>query len=178
MITPSLIYKFPLKYWSNKPVPCLFLFLHAVSADIVVLKNSIDNVALSRIDNFPQHLNAVHVFIFFSQTLTQYRSQIHMGQLHRKIPNLLTHFTAQSYYNPSPLPAPRSNPCRARSALYTRYTLYIVRTYIYIIIYMSRKQRFLRSTAQYGTGDIFLMRSYLHHPDIDGHLLRRYNLMR
>ena len=39
---------------------------------------------------------------------------------------------------------------------------------------MSTKQRFLRSTAQCGTGDIFLMRPYLHHPDIHGHLLRRY----
>ena len=26
--------------------------------------------------------------------------------------------------------------------------------------------------------DMFLMRSYLHHPDIDGHLLRRYIFMR
>ena len=65
MITPSLIYKFSsLKYCSNKPVLFPFLFLHAVSADIVTLQNSIDNVALFRVDNFPQHLNAVHVFLF------------------------------------------------------------------------------------------------------------------
>ena len=33
-----------------------------------MFKNSIGNVALLSIDNFPQHLNAVHVF-FLSQTL-------------------------------------------------------------------------------------------------------------
>ena len=66
MITPSLIYKFPpLKYCSNKSFPCLSLFLHAASADIVMLKSSIDNVALFRVDNFPQHLNAVHLFFLF-----------------------------------------------------------------------------------------------------------------
>ena len=37
-------------------------FLYAVSADIVVFENSIENAALLSVDNFPQHLNAVHVF--------------------------------------------------------------------------------------------------------------------
>ena len=44
---------------------------------------------------------------------------------------------------------------------------------IYLIIYMSTKQRLLRATAQYGTADIFLC-GHLHHLDINGHLLRRH----
>ena len=44
---------------------------------------------------------------------------------------------------------------------------------IYLIIYMSTKQRFLRATAQYGTADIFLC-GHLHHSNINGHLLRRH----
>ena len=44
---------------------------------------------------------------------------------------------------------------------------------MYLIIYMSTKQRFLRATAQYGTADIFLC-GHLHHSNINGHLLRRH----
>ena len=44
---------------------------------------------------------------------------------------------------------------------------------IYLIIYMSTKQRFLRATAQYGMADIFLC-GHLHHSDINGHLLGRH----
>ena len=56
MITfwPSLIYNFPsLKYCSNKSVQCFLLFLHAVSAHIVMFKNNINNVALLSVDNVP-----------------------------------------------------------------------------------------------------------------------------
>ena len=44
---------------------------------------------------------------------------------------------------------------------------------IYLIIYMSMKQRFWRATAQYGTADIFLC-GHPHHSDIDGDRLRRH----
>ena len=54
-----------------------------VSAGIVVFKNSIDNVALLSIDNFPQHFNAVHAFFsFLSQTLAQ--DQIRLGLIYMK----------------------------------------------------------------------------------------------
>ena len=50
-----------------------------------------DNVALLSVDNFLQHLNAVHFFFFFfllAQTLTQNCSQIHLGPLqYMKRPN-------------------------------------------------------------------------------------------
>ena len=44
---------------------------------------------------------------------------------------------------------------------------------IYLIIYMSMKQRFWAATAQYGMADIFLC-GHLHLSDIDGDRLRRH----
>ena len=62
-IWPSLIYSFSsFTVEINRFHYYYFFFYHAVSADIVMFKNSIGNVALLSIDNFPQHLNAVHVF--------------------------------------------------------------------------------------------------------------------
>ena len=54
-------------------------------------ENSIDNVAFFSIDNFAQHLNAVRTCFYFSQTLTQYCSQIHMGPLYMERSNLLSY---------------------------------------------------------------------------------------
>ena len=178
MITPSLIYKFPsLKYCLNESVPFLFLFAHAVSADIVMLKNSLDNVALFRVDNFPQHINAVHVFFSFS--LKHYRSTVaksiwdhYTGKDQKLVDPFYPTILLLSLSAACPAKQPLSREIRTLHQVYPiNYKLF---GHIYIIIYMSRKQRFLRSTVQYGTGDIFFMRSYLHHPDIDGHLLRRY----
>ena len=102
-----------------------------------MLKNSIYNVALFRVDNFPQHLNAVHLFFLFISNTNAVPSPNPYGTAtHKKRPNLLIHFTPQSYYYPSPLPAPRSNPCRARSVLYIRYTLYIVRIYLHYYLHV------------------------------------------
>ena len=153
MITPSLIYKFPsLKYCSNESVP--FFFLDAVLTDIVIFKTSIDNVALMQYTCF-----------LFSQTLTQYRSQIQMGPLYRKIPNLLIHFTRQQYYfSLSPArPAKRPSSRESRTLRQVAHKLY---GHICTMVFA------LRGAIQHW--QYFFMRSYLHHLDIDGHVLRRY----
>ena len=43
--------------------------------------------------------------------------------INMKRPYQLIHFIHRFYSYPSPLPAPKSNPCRAKSALHTRYTI-------------------------------------------------------
>ena len=87
-----------------------------------------------------------------------------------KRPNQLILFTPQSYCHPSPCP-----PCEAPSSREIR-TLHQVRIphefyrHGYIIAFMAVEQRLIFGAPRRDicTGAMFLVRLYLHHPDIDG----------
>ena len=114
-------------------------------------------------------VKTVPYYNYLNSTVLHYSSRVETVQYIRR------------YYCPFFLPAPRSNSCRARAVLHTRYP--IICSVISTSLSTCRRSNDFCAPRRNTARPIYFLCGHLHHhSDIDGHLLRRhiyiYNFMR